>query len=473
LNISSSQNQIKIEFEEGTILVKQLEKSLAQLPEQVRNEFSSLCVWDDRLGCFRALAFQYARIVLILYKNKIDYIDFAKQFEPTAFQLVKKIDPRSHQQQALEQWLKNGKRGVCVLPTGAGKTILACLVIEKCNRPTLIHVPTIDLLHQWKTVLTDFFGIEIGAWGGGFFDTQQITVTTYDSALIHEKKAQQKFGLIVFDECHHLPGELTKRCAVLNLAPFRLGLTATLEREDGKHLDLLEYVGKTCYEIDIKELAGNTLSEYETHTIAVNLSATEKLEYQNNYSVYKNFLIKSGVQLGGLNGWQNFIQVASRTAEGRQAHKSFLNCKNISYSAIEKIEKINEILIQHFSERILVFTQDNFTAYKLGALFLFPVLTHHTKGKERENMLKLFRSGDYRVLITSKVLNEGVDVPEASVAIVVSGSGTVREHVQRLGRVLRSQPEKKARLYELVTVNTSETFTSEKRKQHSAYQTNH
>jgi superfamily II DNA or RNA helicase len=118
---------------------------------------------------------------------------------------------------------------------------------------------------------------------------------------------------------------------------------------------------------------------------------------------------------------------------------------------------------------VLVFTQDNRTAYALSRRLLVPVITHQTKIKERSEILAGFASGDYGAVVTSKVLNEGVDVPEANVAIVISGSGSVREHVQRLGRILRRSGEKRALLYELVSRGTGETFTSERRREHEAY----
>ena len=98
-----------------------------------------------------------------------------------------------------------------------------------------------------------------------------------------------------------------------------------------------------------------------------------------------------------------------------------------------------------------------------------PVLTHHTKVVERKEMLDFFRNGKYPVLISSKVLNEGVDVPEASVGIIVSGSGSIREHVQRLGRILRAGEGKQALLYELISAGTSEESVSQRRREHRAY----
>ena len=100
---------------------------------------------------------------------------------------------------------------------------------------------------------------------------------------------------------------------------------------------------------------------------------------------------------------------------------------------------------------------------------ILPVLTHHTKGAERKRMLAAFRNGELPVLVTSRVLNEGVDVPEASVGIIVSGTGSVREHVQRLGRILRPKDDKQAVLYELISAGTGEAFTSERRRGHAAF----
>jgi superfamily II DNA or RNA helicase len=126
-------------------------------------------------------------------------------------------------------------------------------------------------------------------------------------------------------------------------------------------------------------------------------------------------------------------------------------------------------LLQHRGERTLIFTQDNATAYAVSRLFLVPAITHQTKVKERSEILERFSRGDYSAVVTSKVLNEGVDVPEASVAIVMSGSGSVREHVQRLGRILRRRGDKRATLYELVSVKTGESYTSQRRREHEAY----
>jgi superfamily II DNA or RNA helicase len=121
-------------------------------------------------------------------------------------------------------------------------------------------------------------------------------------------------------------------------------------------------------------------------------------------------------------------------------------------------------------DAMIIFTDDNTFAYQIGRQFLLPVITHKTKAAERKQMLQAFREGELRVLVTSKVLNEGVDVPAASIGVVMSGSGAVREHVQRLGRILRRLPGKRAILYELIAQNTNEQYVNIRRKQHNAYQ---
>ena len=117
----------------------------------------------------------------------------------------------------------------------------------------------------------------------------------------------------------------------------------------------------------------------------------------------------------------------------------------------------------------MIFTHDNATVYKISRTFLVPVITHQTKTKERRDVLLRLNSGAYPIVATSRVLNEGVNVPEANIAVVLSGSGSVREHVQRLGRILRKSGEKEAILYEVITRGTVEEFTSTRRRQHSAY----
>ena len=165
--------------------------------------------------------------------------------------------------------------------------------------------------------------------------------------------------------------------------------------------------------------------------------------------------------------------LAARRPNGRAAMNAYLRQRAIARCGKGKLQMIWRILIRHRGERTILFTADNDAAYAIGNHFCFPVITHKTKVGERREFLDRFRSGEYRVLVTSKVLTEGVDVPEAAVGIVVSGSGSSREHVQRLGRILRASEGKQAVLYELVSEGTSEIGVSERRRRHRAYSGRH
>lgn len=453
---------IEIYFDKGTLVLKNMSEAALKHLGGVK--------WDQRTRIHRAPAYFYRNIVLTLRKHQIAYSDHARQFNPMDFSFKETITPRPYQEAAMKAWQQHGSLGVVALPTGSGKTLLALLLIEKTRRPTLIHVPTIDLMQQWYAVLKRYFEGEIGLLGGGYNEIHPITVATYDSALLHVSSKGNLFGLTVFDECHHLPGEQYQYTAISSIAPFRLGLTATPERSDGKEAHLYRLIGPLCYQAHIDELTRNTLAPYQVVTVELELNKEEREQHDAARRCYLDFLNRENINMGHPRGWNLFLWKSSRTPEGRQAFKAYLTQKQLSLAARAKEEKIWELLLKHRGDRILIFTQDNDMAYRIGRQFLLPVLTHHTKLKEREDFLQAFREGTYSILVTSKVLNEGVDVPEANVAIIVSGSGSVREHVQRLGRILRGRPGKQAFLYELVTRGTAEHFINKRRRQHRAYQ---
>lgn len=451
----------EIEFDKGTLIIRRLPPDEDVLPG---------VQWDPRTLTHRAPAWRYRNLVLALRQKKLPFLDHARKFDPITLPLRQPITPRAFQADARDAWTGNGKQGVVVLPTGAGKTVLAVLLISLTGRPTIVHVPTIDLMHQWIDVLGHYFDEPIGALGGGSQEMERLTVATYDSALIHATNRGNLFGFAIYDECHHLPSDQYQFTALATIAPFRLGLTATPERADGREALLYKWLGGLCYSAHIDELEGNTLAPYVVKTIEIDLSEEERTHYEVARAQYIDFLRSEGIDMGSSRGWQTFLYRASLTPEGRQAFQAYLRQKRLSQAAAGKEEAIWQLLQEHRGSRILVFTQDNDMAYRLGRRFLLPVLTHQTKLKERKAFLDAFRAGRYRILVTSKVLNEGVDVPEANIAVVVSGSGSIREHVQRLGRVLRARPGKEAILYELVTRETGEFYVNQRRRQHRAYE---
>ncbi len=281
-----------------------------------------------------------------------------------------------------------------------------------------------------------------------------------------------KFGIVVFDEAHHLPSEAYAFAARSCLAPYRLGLTATPERNDGREAVLDDLVGPIVYRRDIVELAGTYLAEYETERVEVDLSPSEREEYERERANYLDFVRRHGIRLSDPRGGGECEIQASRSADGRAAMASDRRQRELAFTAPAKLAWLEHLLAFHARDRAIIFSQDNATAYGVSRRFLVPCITHQTKVKERSAILRGLSDGTYGAVVTSRVLNEGVDVPDANVAVVLSGSGSVREHVQRLGRVLRPREGKRAILYELVTRGTVETKTSDRRREHSAYRGN-
>jgi superfamily II DNA or RNA helicase len=318
-------------------------------------------------------------------------------------------------------------------------------------------------------VLRTTFGVPVGVIGGGDYDVQPLTVSTYDSAHLHMHHLGDKFGMVVFDECHHLPGPAYALAARAALAPFRLGLTATPERADGRHAELDDLVGPIVYRKDIVDLSGGYLAPYETVRLTVELGPADRQAHDEARAVYRNFLVSAGIRMSSPSGWSDFIIRSSRSEEGRRAMAAYRRQREIAFAAPAKLDYVGLLLDRHRDDRVLLFTQDNATAHELSRRFLIPIITHETKVRERSEILAGLADGGYGAVVTSKVLNEGVDIPDANVAVVVSGSASVREHVQRLGRILRARDGKHALLYELVTAGTTETFTSARRRDHSAY----
>lgn len=449
-----------LKFESGTLILEGANE----------NDFvPKAFVWDKRTKHFRAPAYKYRDIITEFVRNKIPYEDAAKNYSEFDFRQKFRLSPRPYQIASIEAWKQNKRNGVIVLPTGAGKTHVATIAIEMCGRQTLVVVPTIDLMNQWYELLVSTFNAEIGLIGGGFYEIGAITVTTYASAFRHQERLGNQFGLVIFDECHHLPSEGYKYAAEFALAPFRLGLTATPERDDAGETLLEEIVGKFVYRLEAQEIAGEYLADYIVERIEVDLSSEERREYQKERQIYTDFKRRKNLPYGQ-EGWRMFLIHSARSEEGRRAMKAYRNQKKIALGTNSKLRVLQDLLIRHSRDKVLIFTAENEMVYQISQDFLIPAITHETNVKERKFWLDAFNKGDVLALCTSKVLNEGVNIPDASVAIVLSGSGSSREHIQRLGRILRKKGDKQAILYEVVARDTAEEFTSQKRSDARQFQ---
>ncbi|MEA5598308.1 DEAD/DEAH box helicase [Rivularia sp. UHCC 0363] len=448
----------KLTFNRGTLILH---------PPPRGRAWMDFATWDDRVEKFRIKAIEYRRLVEALQAEQTDFVDEAKEFYPVEMNPGLVMEPYPHQSEALQAWKLAKRQGVVVLPTAAGKTYLAQLAMESTPRTTLIVVPTLDLMHQWYAHLEAAFpDVKIGLLGGGSRDRTPILVSTYDSAAIHAETLGNQYALIIFDECHHLPTDFNRVIAEFAIAPYRLGLSATPERTDGKHADLNYLIGREVYRKRAEDLAGKALAEHEIVQIKVKLSQVERERYNELMETRNAFLKDAKISLGSIEGWQRFVQTSARSQSGRRAMLAHREAKEIALGTDGKIRILADLLAKHYPERVLIFTADNLTVYRISQEFLIPAITHQTPVKERHEILTKFKEGEYKCLVASHVLNEGVDVPAASIAIILSGTGSAREYIQRLGRVLRKGniKNKHAILYEVIAENTSEERTSERRR---------
>jgi superfamily II DNA or RNA helicase len=443
-----------LRFDSGTLVLDGADRS-SKVPAQFK--------WDERVLRWRAPAWAYRHIIKDFIRSRTPYEDRARSYDKFDFSMKLEVEPRPYQEQAIDEWKRHERCGVVILPTGAGKSLVAQMAIERTGRSTLVVVPTIDLMNQWYDLLLSSFEAEVGLIGGGYYEVGALTITTYASAFRFMERLGNQFGLLIFDECHHLPGSVYRYAAELSIAPFRLGLTATPERADGEERSLNQLIGPILYRREAQEMAGEYLADYKVVRLNVKLSPAERALYQSERNIFRRFLSDKGIDLSDLTGWQTFIKMSARSEEGRRAMLAYRESKRVALGTDSKLSVLADLLLRHKKERTLIFTAENEMVYRISEKFLIPAITHQTGIKERREWLEAFNQGDVLALATSKVLNEGVNIPAATVAIILSGSGSTREHIQRLGRILRKQPDKEAILYEVIASETTEEGISERR----------
>ncbi len=437
---------------------------------------------------WRCPAVHYRTVRGWLYQQKIR--NNIPRWQALSLTLQDDRAPHPYQSEALQAWLQADRWGSVVLPTGAGKTFLALRAIAACSVSTLVVVPTLDLLHQWYARLTDAFDQPIGVWYGQEKQLEPITVTTYPSAWAQAETLGNRFKLLVFDEIHHLPAPSWHEIALMCPAPYRLGLTATyperlhpapegsrLKESEGQisffspqpsfdPVSLLdELVGPVVYSQKIDDLTGAQLAEYRTERIRVDLTPAERAEYEAAYATYTGYVRQARLREShGPHWWDEFTRRSAYELPARRAKVAELKLKEIVHQAEAKLVVLDRLLREHVHQHMLIFTAHNRFAYQIARRYLTPVITHQTKSAERKAILDDFQAGVYRAIVTSKVLNEGVDVPEAKVAVVLGGSASAREYVQRLGRVLRKRGNAQAVLYEVIARKTVDERIARQRR---------
>ncbi len=334
---------------------------------------------------------------------------------------------RPYQQEAAEAFWHGGS-GVVVLPCGAGKTVVGTAAMAMARATTLILVTNAVAAHQWRAQLlhrTSLSDEEIGEYSGIRKQVRPVTIATYQIMTARRRGAfahldlfgARDWGLIIYDEVHLLPAPVFRMTADLQ-ATRRLGLTATLVREDGRQGDVFSLIGPKRYEVPWKDMeARGWIAPADCVEVRVALPAGERLAYA--------------------------------TADPDDRYR-------ICSTTRAKAAVVEHLAARHRGERLLVIGQYIEQLRDLGERLGAPVVMGEMKVAERERLFDEFRAGRVGTLVVSKVANFSVDLPEAALAIQVSGTfGSRQEEAQRLGRILRpKQPGRRARFYTVVSRDT-------------------
>jgi len=452
-----------LSFSEGTLILKGIARKdlLAAFgPEP--------WVWDGRVGAWRCDAMHYAAAEERLRRANHSCDDQVAGWQSVQWPRVEIHRLRAEQKAAVEAWTA-GSGGLIVMPTGTGKTEVALSIMARTAVSTLVVAPVRDLMYQWHRRILAGLGYDAGIVGDNVFRVRPVSVTTYDSACIHMEKFGNQFGLIVFDECHHLPGRIRRDAARMSAAPRRLGLTATPERSDGRHAELPALIGPTVYEMPISAAKGQTLADYEIVRIPVHLSAEEQARYKElsrQVQEYMNERRETDAEFT----WEDLCEETGKTPAARRVLRAYFAKKSIEDRAEEKLRVLEDLFRLHVGEPCMVFAGSNAMARDVARRFLIPCLLSHCGKHERLEILQGLEDGSYPALVANRVLDEGVDLPEVKVAVVIGGTASSRQAKQRLGRILRKSGNARAVLYEVVSAGTNEERRSRRRRDSDAYQ---
>ncbi|BBG26628.1 DEAD/DEAH box helicase [Sulfuracidifex tepidarius] len=366
---------------------------------------------------------------------------------------------RAYQVEAIDTWKNKGMRGVISLPTGSGKTVIGVAAVAEAKVPTLVVSFTKEQLLQWKDAMLNFSTVrDVGLFYSKEKRIEDVTITTYQTAFRHIKEIWNKFGLLIIDEAHHLPADKFRIIAENCLTQYKLGLSATPYREDGRHEFLFSMMGGVVYSKEASELiAKGYLAPYELIQVKVDLTPLEKKKY---FELLKRFRTFSK----GRSVMDLIKNVKKGDPNAVNAMKIYSELKKVVNLSENKLKKVQEIIEENRDKKILVFTQYVDQAERIARNCNASLLTGKTPHKEREDTIKNFKSSPSGVLVLTTVGDEGLDIPDANVGIIVAGTSSRRQFIQRLGRLLRSSEGKKALLYEVIVKGTSEEYQSRKRK---------
>ncbi|MFW6110856.1 MAG: DEAD/DEAH box helicase [Thermoproteota archaeon] len=387
----------------------------------------------------------------------LDIPEEKRKTTPLPYNLEKNFELYDFQKEAYQEWLKAKEFATVVMPTGGGKTYVALKSIVDKPVNTLICVITEQLMNQWGRMLKEL--CDVPANGLGYYfarkhEIKPITIGMYHSLssnIVKEggKKLREYFDRVIFDEGHHVAAKTFKNVAFNLQAPIRMCLSATPERWDGNEKLIYFASGEKCYFIDYPTLVEKEIvAPLDKFTYTVPLTEQEKKSIQS-------------------------IEKQERRDRGGSL-KYYHQKARINLQAKNKLPAINKILEKHEGEKIFIFTrylrQVNMISQHLKKSGIHHrVITGSTSDMKRRKFFQEFKEGTTKIIVTTTVLDEGVDVPEASVAIIAGGSGQSRQMIQRTGRVCRYKEGKTAYIYEVIADHELERSLHQKRTETEAF----
>jgi superfamily II DNA or RNA helicase len=329
----------------------------------------------------------------------------------------------------------------------------------------LILVPTRVLLEQWVAILERLFETSVGVFGDGAKRVEPITVMTFESGYRQLDRYGHRFRALIVDEVHHFGGGARAEALEMCVAPIRLGLTATPPPLGSNAAERLrDLVGPIVFELEIADLAGRDLAALDLVRLHVALSPQERVAYERDITPFQG-LRREILRVSPGSDWVTCLRTIARMPEGADVLAGLRRATAVASFPGAKRAAVRELLARHRGDRTLLFTASADDAYVIGTDRLVPVITADVARAERAAILAAFHERRVRAICSAQVLNEGVDVPDANVAVIVAGALGAREHVQRIGRILRPNEGKRAIAYELVTLDTvDEARTRAKRR---------
>jgi len=355
--MSTGNNIVTLKFDRGTLLLETTHPELIKILNK-----NIPIAYDARVAAWRCDALYYSML-----RQQLSTADCQLEDDISRWREIKwpknALPPlRTEQKMAVQEWLAT-KCGVVVMPTGTGKTEIALAIMHQLAVSTLVVAPVRDLMYQWHRRIQESLGYDAGIIGDNTYLIHPVSVITYDSACIHMERLGRMFQLIIFDECHHLPGQMRREAALMSTAPYRLGLTATPERSDGLEKDLNRLIGPIVYQLSISDVKGKTLADYETVRIPVHLSQEEQDRYNLCSERIREYMYKKNKETqGSAYRWEDLMAETGKDPKARAVQQAFYEKQSIQDRAEEKLRVLEDIFRLHIGERIIIFTGTNIMA---------------------------------------------------------------------------------------------------------------